>query len=92
MHSEKDNGFYYAKAPTATIRIAEKNFDANKVKVKGNVKGANNKKVKFPTVSGWKKQDDVYTATITSVSYTHLDVYKRQIQQMKRELRTRPDI
>lgn len=65
MHSGKDNGFYYAKAPTATIRITEKNFDANKVKVKGNVKGANNKKVKFPTVSGWKKQDDVYTATIT---------------------------
>lgn len=76
MHSEKGNGFYYAKAPTATIRITEKNFDANKVKVKGNVKGANNKKVKFPTVSGWKKQDDVYTATIT---FKQDSVYKFSI-------------
>lgn len=59
------NNDYFTKAPTATIRIKEKNFDPEQVKITGNAKNSNQKEQKFPGISGWKKQDDTYTATVT---------------------------
>lgn len=59
------NNDYFTKAPTATIRIKEKNFDPEQVKITGNAKNSNQKEQKFPGISEWKKQDDTYTATVT---------------------------
>lgn len=59
------NNDYFTQAPTATIRIKEKNFDSEQVKITGNAKNSNQKDQKFPGISGWKKQDDTYTATVT---------------------------
>lgn len=65
MNQESDYGIYYAKAPTATVSITEKNFDAGNVKIVGNA-SADSKKKKFPVISAWSRQeDDVYTAAIT---------------------------
>lgn len=62
---DMENNDYFTKAPTATIRIKEKNFDSEQVKITGNAKNSNQKDQKFPGISGWKKQDDTYTATVT---------------------------
>lgn len=35
------------------------------MKITGSAKNSNQKEQKFPGISGWKKQDDTYTATVT---------------------------
>ena len=57
-------GNYYKEARTATISITEHNFDTSRVKVTGVATDGGNP-IAFPSISGWRTNGDVHTATIS---------------------------
>lgn len=64
MDTASQKNGYYTTLPTAVIRITDKNFDPQKVEIVGKAVDANNKKITFPKVNGWKKQKDTYTGVL----------------------------
>ncbi|CEG28510.1 Ig-like domain-containing protein [Bacillus sp. B-jedd] len=58
------NGHFYNAKRTATISIAEHNFDPGRIRIAGKATHAG-KNIAFPALSGWTSRGDVHTATIS---------------------------
>ena len=63
-NNSAQNGNYYKESRTATVTIREHNFNTDRVKVTMSAVNGG-KTVSVPAVSGWSKNGDVHTATIT---------------------------
>ncbi|MCI5874964.1 MAG: Ig-like domain-containing protein [Roseburia sp.] len=58
------NGNYFAAERTATVRVTEHNFDADRIEIVGTATD-NGNAITFPVTSHWSDEGDEHTATIT---------------------------
>ncbi len=58
------NGNYFAAERTATVRVTEHNFDADRIEITGTA-ADNGNAISFPVTGNWSDAGDEHTATIT---------------------------
>lgn len=63
-NEQSTNGNYFAAERTATIRVTEHNFDADRIEIAG-IAQDNGNTITFPVASSWSDAGDEHTATIT---------------------------
>lgn len=63
-NEQSTNGNYFAAERTATVRVTEHNFDADRVEIVGTATD-NGNAITFPVTSHWSDAGDEHTATIT---------------------------
>lgn len=63
-NEQSTNGNYFAAERTATVRVTEHNFDADRIEIAGTA-ADNGNAITFPVTSHWSDAGDEHTATIT---------------------------